>query len=132
MCDVDLYYFVHVLFVLRAPCWITHQDQRSASGGGSEIYVESLRGRVQSATVKVQKVAEYLTELDKVKQHERAKIRDAERLIKHTETKEQEHQQVLVNAQAEVRACMPVFCAISAPGWQHFCMFFLCVARSLP
>jgi len=40
-----------------------------------------------------------------VKQHARAKIRDAERLLKSTEMEEQKHQKNLIHAQSEVRAC---------------------------
>lgn len=69
---------------------------------GSDIYIERLREKVQSAAGGVKDASKHLEDLTKVKQHARAQIRDAERLLKMSEQKEQQVKAQLVIFKTEV------------------------------
>lgn len=71
-------------------------------GRSSDIYIERLRERVQVAAGGVRDASKHLDDLVKVKQHARAQIRDAERLLKMSVQKEQQVQAQLVGFKTEV------------------------------
>ncbi|CAM9714226.1 unnamed protein product, partial [Pylaiella littoralis] len=71
---------------------------------GSDIYIERLREKVQSAAGGVKDASKHLEDLTKVKQHARAQIRDAERLLKMSEQKEQQVKAQLVIFKTEEAA----------------------------
>lgn len=68
----------------------------------SDIYIERLRERMQAAAGGVKDASKHLDDLVKVKQHARAQIRDAERLLKMSEQKEQQVKAQLVGFKSEV------------------------------
>lgn len=76
--------------------------QFQSTSRGSDIFIERLREKVQSAAIGVKDASKHLHDLAKVKQHARAQIRDAERLLKMSEQKEQQVKTQLVIFKSEV------------------------------
>lgn len=87
---------------------------------------------MQSAATRVQRVARHLSDLDKVKQHASAQIRDCERLIRSSTQSEQAYQKQLQDFKSEVcRGCFVLhmrelvvlichFCAVSFRVWKNY------------
>eukprot|EP00752_Nemacystus_decipiens_P002745 g2563.t1 len=75
--------------------------QSADTSRGNDVYVQSLRERVESAASQVQKAVKYLTELDKIKLHASAQIRDGERMLKMTKLKEQQVQKLVVEIKSK-------------------------------
>lgn len=78
-----------------------------ATGRGSDVYIERLRERLQLVESESQKAVDHLSELDKVKLHANAKIRDGERLLKSSKLKEKEVQKLLDASKSKACANMP-------------------------
>lgn len=67
------------------------------------MFIQSLREKALSAASDVQKAVKHLSELDKVKLHASAQIRDGERLLKTTKLKEQQVQKLVDESKCKVR-----------------------------
>lgn len=78
---------------------------------GGEVYIASLRERIQSAGSEVQKAVKHLSDLEKVRLHNSAQIRDCERVIKATKQKEQHVQKLVDESKAKVCGCVCCGCA---------------------
>ncbi|CAN0143898.1 unnamed protein product, partial [Scytosiphon promiscuus] len=77
------------------------QPQLQSANEGNALYVAKLRSEVNLAKERVQKTTKHLNDLDKIKQHARAQIRDAERLLNSSENNEQEVQARLTRFREE-------------------------------